>query len=143
MDRHMAEIGNTEYIADGVKALDNQVIVISEEAKERDLRLAAEAKAHSEQLAATMTAQIEAQMSALLAAQFAKLEQNFVGSNATTNVQDEQILATKTDQIRDLIAKVRDDPVFALRNFFEGSTVIEGNTAKSSDIADLSTLEDD
>lgn len=139
----MAGIDSTAAISDHVRAVDNRVISLSEETKERDLRLAAEAKAHSEQLAATMTAQLEAQMSVLLASQFAKLEQNFVGANPSKTVQDEQIAASKTDQIRDLVAKVRDDPVFALRNFFEGSTVIEGNTAKSSDIADLSTLEDD
>jgi ribosomal protein L16 Arg81 hydroxylase len=136
-------MGNTKHIADGVKELDNRVIMVSEETKERDMRLAAEAKAHSEQLAAAMAAQLEAQMSALLATQFAKLEQNFVGANAPQNTQEEQIVASKTDQIRDLIVKVKDDPVFALRNFFEGSTVIEGNTAKASDIADLATLEDD
>lgn len=137
--RHDAEIISTSAIGKDVKALDHRLTTVSEETRERDLRLAAEARAHSEQLHATMTAQLEA----LMASQFAKLQQNFVGVNAAQSCQDEQIVASKTDQIRELIAKVKDDPVFALRNFFEGSTIIENNMSKLSDIADLTTLEDD
>lgn len=53
-----------------------------------------------------------------------------------------QIVNRKTDQIRDLVAQVMDDPVYTLRTFYEGSTIAETCSTKG-DIANLETLDAD
>jgi hypothetical protein len=102
------------------------------DARERNEEMAAALKA-SHDMMANMAMLI--QQSTQNAQQF-----NFTTSDNSANLPT---VHSKTEQIRDLMAQIKDDdPVFALRTFFEGSTIIESYHTKH-DIANLDTLEED
>lgn len=71
---------------------------VSEETKKRHGKLAAEAKYHPETLAATVATQVEENTAPLLAEEFTRLEQSFVGANTSNHAQDEQIAESKVEQ---------------------------------------------
>lgn len=95
-------------------------------AKERDDKLATDQKATMDMIAA-------------LAQQVSQLQNQYISTPNHTNIPNG---ISKSDQIRDLMAQVKNDPVYALRTFFEGSTIIESDNTRL-DVANLDTLEED
>lgn len=119
-------------IYDGIENLNRRIAENDKDARERNQEMAAALKA-SHDMMANMAMLI--QQSTQNAKQF-----NFTTSNNSAHIPT---VHSKTEQIRDLMAQIRDDdPVYALRTFFEGSTIIESSHTKL-DVANLDTLEED
>jgi hypothetical protein len=105
------------------------------EVRERYLQFAASQKAQTDMLAMLLAQQAQQ------ASQFSQLQQQFI-SNKSDNSNNYQNASTKADQLRELTAQVKYDPLDALRTWYEGSTIVESYPSKH-DIANLETLEED